>query len=54
MTILNSFIVPKNLKEGTPWDCLISILLPFFLIEGGPFRDIKKNRENEKSKNKNF
>ena len=52
MTILNSLIVPKNLKEGTLLDCLISIMLQKFLkIEGGPFRDIKKIREkNEKSK----
>ena len=43
MTILNSLIVPKNLKEGTLWDFYISLMLQNFLkIEGGPFRDIKK------------
>ena len=46
MTILNSLIVPKNLKEGTLWASLISIMLQkFFKIEG---------EKNEKSKNKNF
>ena len=56
MTILNSLIVPKNLKEGTLWDFYISIMLQNILkIEGGPFRDIKKiSEKNEKSKNKNF
>ena len=43
MTILNSLTVLKNLKEGTLWDCEISIMLQNILkIEGGPFRDIKK------------
>ena len=36
MTILNSLIVPKTLKEETLWDCLMSILLQnIFKIEGG-------------------
>ena len=51
MTILNSLIVPKNLRDGTPWDCLLSIVLQNFLkIEGGLFRDIKKvsRKKNEK------
>ena len=43
MTILNSLIVPINLKEGTLWDFYISIMLQNILkIEGGPFRDIRK------------
>ena len=46
MTILNSLIVPKNLKEGTFWDFYISVMLRNILkIEGGtPFRDLKKFR----------
>ena len=52
MTILNSLLVPKNLKEGTLWDCSISIMLQNFLkIEGGPFRDIRKIFE-KKTKNR--
>ena len=36
MTILNSLIVQKNLKEGTLWDFYISIMLQNILkIEGG-------------------
>ena len=39
---MNSLIVPKNLKEGTFWDCEISIMLQNILkIEGGPFGDKK-------------
>ena len=53
---MNSAIVPENLKEGTLWDCEISIMLQNFLkMKGGPFRDIEKNsKKNEKSKNKNI
>ena len=55
MTILNSLIVPKNLKEGTLWDFYISIMLQNILeIEGDPFETLKNFRKSEKSKNKNF
>ena len=51
MTILNSLIVPKNLKQGTLRDCLISIILQNILKnEAGPFRDIKKNIREKKRK----
>ena len=51
MTILNSLIVPKNLKEGTLWDFYISIMLQNILkIEGGPFRDIKKFSKQTKNR----
>ena len=40
--ILNSLILPKNQKEGTLWDCEISIMLQnIFKIEGGPFRKLR-------------
>ena len=49
MTILNSLIVPKNLKEGTLWDCLISIMLQFFFtLKWGPFQDKKNSRKKRK------
>ena len=36
MTILNSLIVPKNLKEGTHWDFQTSIMFQNIKkIEGG-------------------
>ena len=43
MTILNSLIVPKNLKEGTHWDFQTFIMFQNIKkIEGGPFGTIKK------------
>ena len=51
MTILNSLIVPKNLKEGTLWYFYISIMLQNILkIEGGPLRDIKNFRKKTKNR----
>ena len=51
MTNLNCLIVPKNLKEGTLWDFYISIMLQnIFIIEGGPFRDIKKFSKKTKNR----
>ena len=47
ITILNSLIEPKNLNEGTFWDCEISIMLQNILkIEGGTnFREKTINRK---------
>ena len=43
MTILNSIIVPKNLKGATLWDFQTSIMFQNVKnIEGGPFGTIKK------------
>ena len=43
MTILNSLIVPKNLKGGTLWDFQTSIMFQNIKkIEWGPFGTIKK------------
>ena len=43
MTILNSLIVPKNLKGGTLWDFQTSIMFQNIKkIEGVPFGTIKK------------
>ena len=43
MTILNSRIVPKNLKGGTLWDFQTSIMFQNIKkIEGGAFGTIKK------------
>ena len=46
MTILNSRIVPKNLKGGTLWDFQTSIMFQNIKkIEGGAFGTIKKTSE---------
>ena len=46
ITILNSLIVPKNLKEGTLWDCEISIMLQNILkIEGGTIKIFEKTKK---------
>ena len=51
---MTSLIVPKNLKEGTLWDCSISIMLQNFLkIEGGPFREIEQISRKKRRKNEN-
>ena len=43
--------MPRNLKEGTLWDCEISIMLQNILkIEGGLFRDIKNFRKKTKNR----
>ena len=43
MTILNSLIVPKNLKGGTLWDFQTSIMFQNIKkLKGGPFGTIKK------------
>ena len=43
MTILNSLIVPKNLKGGILWDFQTSIMFQNIKkIEGCPFGTIKK------------
>ena len=43
MTILNSLIVPKNLKRGTLWDFQTSIMFQNIKkIEGGTFWYNKK------------
>ena len=43
MTVLNSLIVPKNLKGGTFWDFQTSIMFQNIKkVEGGPFGTIKK------------
>ena len=48
---MNSLIVPKNLKQGTLWDCEISIILQNIIkIEGGPFRDIIKFSKKTKNR----
>ena len=49
--ILNSLIVPKNLKEGTLWDCEISIMLQNIQKIEGPFGDILKISK-KKTKNR--
>ena len=46
MRILNSLIVPKNLKEGILWDFLTFVLLQNTKkMKGGIFGDMKKNCE---------
>ena len=54
MTILNSLIVPKNLKGGTLWNFQTSIMFQNIKkIEGGPFGTIKKIFEKKSQSQKN-
>ena len=53
MTILNSLIVPKNLKKGTLWDFQTSIMFQNIKKNaGGPFGTIKKFSKKSRSAEK--
>ena len=52
---MNSVTVPKNVKWGTLWDFLTSIVLQNIEIkEGGPFGAIQKNQKKSHSAEKKW
>ena len=53
MTILNSLIVPKNLKGGTLWDFQTSIMFQNIKKKGDPLVQSKTFRKKSHSAEKN-